>query len=168
MKIRIFGLQNDSIVDGPGIRYAIFTQGCYHNCKGCHNPESHDINGGKEYDVDSIVEKFLANPLIDGITFSGGEPFLQAIPLSYIADKAHENKLSVIAYTGYTFEEIISGANEENCWKALLDKIDILVDGEFILDERSIELNFKGSKNQRMIDIPKTLTAGELVLSEYN
>ncbi len=168
MKLRIFGLSNDSIVDGPGIRYSIFVQGCKHNCEGCHNPASHDINGGTEYDADEIVKNALSNPLIDGVTFSGGEPFLQAKPLAYIAKKIHEKGLNVVTYTGYVFERLIQGANGENGWKELLEQTDILIDGKFILEQRSIALTYKGSKNQRIIDVPASLKSGRLVRSKYD
>ncbi len=168
MNIRLFGLADDSIVDGPGLRFAIFTQGCYHNCEGCHNPNSHDVNGGYDEDTDTIIEKIKSNPLLDGVTLSGGEPFLQAKPLTLIASAAKESGLNVMAYTGYTFEELIKGANEENGWYELLKKLDLLVDGKFVLKERSIELNFKGSKNQRILNVPESLKEGKAVLSEID
>ncbi|MBS7298308.1 MAG: anaerobic ribonucleoside-triphosphate reductase activating protein [Eubacteriales bacterium] len=168
MNIRLFGLADDSIVDGPGLRFAVFTQGCYHNCEGCHNPNSHDVNGGYDEDTDVIIEKIKANPLLDGVTLSGGEPFLQAKPLTLIADAAKESGLNVMAYTGYTFEELIKGANEDNGWLELLGKLDLLVDGKFVLAERSIELNFKGSRNQRILNVPESLKVGKAVLSEID
>ena len=164
MKLRVFGLVNDSIVDGPGIRYVIFVQGCFHNCEGCHNPDSHDPAGGHDEDVDDIIKNIEKNPLLDGVTFSGGEPFLHAQTLCYIADKVHEMGLNVMCYTGFTIEELLAGADSENKWRELLERIDILVDGPFILSERSVELNFKGSKNQRIIDVPKTLEKDEIIL----
>lgn len=166
--MRIFGFADDSIVDGPGLRFAIFVQGCKHNCIGCHNPESHDINGGDVYSVADIENMILANPLLDGITLSGGEPFLQAKPLTEIARFAHEKGLNVMTYTGFLYENLLSGADSDNCWRELLNETDWLVDGRFEIDKRSIELNFKGSSNQRIIDIKKSLDTGEIVLSEYN
>ncbi len=166
MTLRIFGLANDSIVDGPGLRYAIFVQGCPHNCPGCHNPASHDFNGGEEKDIDEILENIRKNPLLDGVTFSGGEPFCHAEKLSYIADEVHKMGLNIMCYTGYTIEELLKGANSENAWKKLLERIDVLVDGPFILEQRSLELEFKGSKNQRVIDAEKTLKSSEIVLWE--
>lgn len=164
MKLRVFGLVNDSIVDGPGIRYAIFVQGCFHNCEGCHNPKSHDPNGGYDENAETILDNIKKNPLLDGVTFSGGEPFLQAKTLAFIARKVHETGLNVMCYTGYNIEDLLSGANDENGWYELLENIDILVDGRFVLSERSVELTFKGSKNQRIIDIPKTLEKNEIIL----
>ncbi len=168
MQIRLFGTANDSIVDGPGIRFAVFTQGCMHNCEGCHNPNSHDVNGGYFEDCDAIIEKIKANPLLDGVTFSGGEPLLQAKPLTYIAKEVKKAQLSTVCYTGFTYEEILKGANDENGWMEFLETLDLLIDGKFILAERSIELNFKGSKNQRIINVPKSLEAGKVVLSELD
>ncbi len=167
-EIRIYGFADDSIVDGPGLRFAVFVQGCGHNCEGCHNPESHDINGGTVYKVEDIKKMIDANPLIDGVTLSGGEPFLQAKPLAEIAGHAHSRGLNVMTYTGFEFEALKSGANDENGWLDLLKKTDLIVDGRFELDKRSIELNFKGSSNQRIIDVKKSLETDEIVISEYN
>ncbi len=168
MQIRLFGLANDSIVDGPGIRFAIFTQGCPHNCEGCHNPNSHDLDGGYFEDCDSIIKKIKANPLLDGVTFSGGEPFMQAKPLTYIAKELKNTGLNTLCYTGFTFEELLSGADAENGWLEFLETLDLLVDGKFIIAEKSIELNFKGSKNQRIIKVPESLKSGQVVLSELD
>lgn len=166
MTLRVFGIANDSIVDGPGIRYTIFVQGCPHNCPGCHNPASHDFSGGEDKDVDEILENIRKNPLLDGVTFSGGEPFCHAEKLAYIADEVRKTDLSVMCYTGYTIDELLENATAENNWMELLNKIDILVDGRFILEQRSLELDFKGSKNQRVIDVPKTLKEGKVILWE--
>ena len=168
MTVRIFGFADDSIVDGPGLRFSVFVQGCRHNCEGCHNPDSHDVNGGTVYKVDDIKKMIDENPLIDGITLSGGEPFLQAKPLTALAKYAREKELNVMTYTGYTFEVLVDGANEENGWRGLLENSDLLVDGRFEIDKRSLDLNFKGSSNQRIIDVKKSLERGEVVLSEYN
>ena len=140
MKIKIAGLVPESIVDGPGIRFTVFTQGCPHNCKGCHNPSTHD--------------------------FSGGEPFCQCKPLAELADKIHQFKgfpLNVIAYTGYTFEYLIQNANEENGYTDLLSRLDYLVDGPFILEKRSLDLKFMGSSNQRYIDVQKSLKHNKVI-----
>lgn len=168
MTVRIFGFADDSIVDGPGLRFSVFVQGCRHNCEGCHNPDSHDVNGGTVYKVDDIKKMIDENPLIDGITLSGGEPFLQSKPLTALAKYAHEKGLNVMTYTGYTFEVLVDGADEENGWRGLLESSDLLVDGRFEIDKRSLDLNFKGSSNQRIIDVKKSLECGEIVLSEYN
>lgn len=168
MRIKLFGTANDSIVDGPGIRYAVFTQGCPHNCEGCHNPNSHDVNGGYWEDTENIINNIKRNPLLDGVTLSGGEPFLQAQECAEIAEKAHESGLNVVTYTGFTFEELLEKASEGNGFMRLLESTDILVDGRFELDKRSIDLNFKGSSNQRLLDVKKSLAKGIPVLSEYN
>lgn len=160
MKIRISSVVNDSIVDGKGIRLAVFTQGCIHNCQGCHNPQTHDLNGGEEVDVKKIIELIKENPLLDGITLTGGEPFLQAEQSAKIAEAAHSLGLNVWTYTGFTYEEIMASHNDD--FIGLLKETDVLIDGKFILSERSLELKFKGSKNQRIIDVKKTLESGEV------
>ena len=159
MKIRISGLVNDSIVDGPGFRFAVFTQGCPHMCPGCHNPQTHDFGGGRDMDTAEIAEKFLANPLLDGITLTGGEPFRQPEACRILAEAAREAGLNVWAYSGYTYEEI----QRNPAMRALLSKVDVLVDGRFVLAERSLSLRFRGSRNQRLIDVPKSLESGTVV-----
>lgn len=154
MRIRIAGTVSDSIVDGTGLRYTIFTQGCCHHCPGCHNPETHDPEGGKAMDTDEIIAEFKKNPLMSGITLSGGEPFLQAKACLELAKAAHAIGRDVWAYTGYTLEELRGMADADV--DALLDEIDVLVDGRFVMEERSLELRFRGSKNQRIIDMKKT------------
>lgn len=154
MRIRIAGTVSDSIVDGTGLRFTIFTQGCCHDCPGCHNPETHDPNGGKKMDTEDIIAEFKKNPLMSGITLSGGEPFLQPRACLELAKAAHEIGKDVWAYTGYTLEELRDMADTDV--SALLDEIDVLVDGQFVMAERSLELRFRGSKNQRIIDMKKT------------
>lgn len=157
--IRISGIEPESIVDGEGIRYVIFTQGCPHHCPGCHNPQTHSFDGGKLVDIDNLVNDIKSSKAyIDGITLSGGEPFCQVDQCSIIANKAHEFGLTVWCYTGYIFEDLYGQRNQ------LLNYIDILVDGPFIQEERSLELKFRGSKNQRLIDVPSSLKAGVTVL----
>lgn len=157
MEIRVFGTANDSIVDGPGLRYALFVQGCKHNCKGCHNPESHPSDGGTLRDTDEIFEEIKRNPLLDGVTFSGGEPFLQAKALSELAGKIKALGLNLYVYSGFTFEELQKGANENNSWEDLLKQTDFLVDGKFEEDKKHYTLLFKGSENQRIIDVQASL-----------
>lgn len=157
MRIRIAGTADDSIVDGPGIRYTVFTQGCPHRCPGCHNPETHDFAGGREVDTGKILEQIYDNPLLDGVTLSGGDPFCQPEACAEIARGAHAAGLNVWCYTGYTWEELISGRQE---WMELLRETDVLVDGRFILEKRSLECRFRGSTNQRLIDVKKTLESG--------
>ena len=161
MELRVFGTANDSIVDGPGLRFALFVQGCIHNCKGCHNPESHKLDGGTLQDTDEIFEQIQKNPLLDGVTFSGGEPFLQAKALSELAKKIKDMGLNLYVYTGFTYEELLSGANEENFWGELLKYTDFLVDGKFEEDKKHYTLLFKGSENQRIIDVQGSMN-GEI------
>lgn len=159
MKIRVAGFENDSIVDGPGFRLAVFTQGCPHGCPGCHNPETHDFAGGQEIDTDRIVDKMKEDPLLDGLTLSGGEPFCQPEPCRELARQAHALGLNVWAYSGYTFEQLLQKPEV----RPLLEEVDVLIDGPFILAERTLELRFRGSKNQRLIDVPRALEAGAAV-----
>ena len=158
MKIRIAALVNDSIVDGPGLRYAVYTQGCLHHCKGCHNPQTHDINGGYETDTEDIWREISENPLLSGITFSGGDPLLQPRPLAELAKKAVEEGLSVWCYTGWVWEDLLK-KNDPDIM-ALLNHIDVLVDGPFLSEQRTLELPFRGSKNQRLIDVQRSLRSG--------
>ncbi len=162
--MRIAGLVSDSIVDGPGIRLTVFAQGCPHHCPGCHNPNSHDPMGGSEVTVADILQKIEKNPLLDGITLSGGEPFAQAEDCAKIAAAAHQRGLNVWTYTGYIYEHLQAGEETHPGWKALLDETDVLVDGPFIQKERSLELKFCGSRNQRLIDMQKTRAAGQILL----
>ncbi|MCC8131888.1 MAG: anaerobic ribonucleoside-triphosphate reductase activating protein [Ruminococcus sp.] len=157
MKLRMSGVVGESIVDGPGIRYTVFVQGCPHHCEGCHNPQTHDFSGGYDDDTDAIFEKIIQDPLLDGVTFSGGEPFCQARPLALLGQKVKAKGLGVIAYTGYTLEYLLKNANEENGYMDLLETIDWLVDGRFVMALKSYECRFRGSTNQRIIDVLKTL-----------
>ena len=161
MKIRIFGTVEDSIVDGPGIRYAVFTQGCPHHCPGCHNPESHDFSGGREVETETIIAAIWANPLLDGVTLSGGDPLCQPEACREIAEAARAAHLNVWCYTGWTWEALQHEGDEQKL--ALLRAVDVLVDGPFVEAQRSLELKFCGSRNQRLIDVQKTLAAGEVV-----
>lgn len=165
MNIRIAGTVNDSIVDGNGLRYTIFVQGCPHHCKGCHNPQTHSFDGGKEVSTSDLFETITSNTLLDGVTFSGGEPFAQAKPLVELADLIKQNtNLNIVTYTGYTFEEIITSNNPD--WIALLNSTDILIDGKFIEDLKSYELRFRGSSNQRYIDVKQSLLQHKVVLAD--
>ena len=165
--LRIAGTVNDSIVDGPGIRYVIFTQGCPHHCEGCHNPQTHDFAGGKDADVQKIINEILSNPILSGVTFSGGEPFCQAEALVPIAEVIKENGKQLMIYTGYLLEHLQKMENDGV--KRLLELADVIVDGPFVLAEKNLTLSFRGSENQRVIDMVKTRKSGEVVLyrSEY-
>lgn len=162
MEIRIAGTVDDSIVDGPGCRYTIFTQGCPHHCQGCHNPQSHDFAAGRVVDTEDILTQVRRNPLLDGITLSGGEPFCQPEACKVLADAAHQLGLNVWCYTGYTWEKLHQEADPARM--ALLDALDVLVDGPFILAQKSLELQYCGSKNQRLIDVRKSKEQGTLHL----
>lgn len=159
--IRISGIERESIVDGDGIRYVIFVQGCPHHCPGCHNPQTHSFDGGKLVSVDDLLRDISKRKkYIDGITLSGGEPFCQSDQCCIIAEKAHELGLTVWCYTGYLFEALYGQGNK------LLEFVDVLVDGPFIQERRSLSLEFRGSNNQRLIDVPASLEAGVAVLKK--
>ena len=162
--MRIADYIQDSIVDGPGLRFTLFTQGCPHKCPGCHNPTTHDMLGGHEESTDKIISALLSNPLTDGITFSGGEPFMQPDDCAVIAAAAKENGLNTWVYSGWTLEQLLD--DPRPAVRDFLKFVDVLIDGPFILEERSLELMWKGSRNQRVIDVPKTLDAGKIVLWE--
>lgn len=160
--MRIAGTVQDSIVDGPGFRFTVFTQGCSHRCPGCHNPHTHDPAGGTTHSIEELVERMRSNPLTDGLTLSGGEPFEQAEDCLLLARAAHENGLNVWSYTGYLFEYLRDQGTESQ--RALLAEVDVLVDGPFLLTERTLSLPWRGSGNQRLIDVKQSLSAGETVL----
>lgn len=162
--LRISGIEPESIVDGKGFRYVIFTQGCPHDCPGCHNPQTHDFNGGKWADVQDLFLEIIENPLLKGVTFSGGEPFCQPKPLLALAKLIHTRKLDLTIFTGYTYEELpeLHDADVD----ALLDETDVLIDGRFVLAQKDLTLCFRGSRNQRIIDMVQTRRTGHLVLDE--
>ena len=154
------GIVSDSIVDGPGIRTTIFSQGCPHHCLGCHNPETWAFGCGTKVPLEAIVDIVKSNPLCRGVTFSGGEPFSQAEGFAKLAQLLKEKGYEVASYTGFTFEELLNGTDDQ---KKLLEQIDILIDGRFLLAEKSLEIAFRGSRNQRILDVKKSLTAGKAV-----
>jgi len=161
--MRVAGFVEESIVDGPGVRFVVFAQGCPHQCPGCHNPLTWDLEGGKDATIKEIIRMIKKKRKnIRGITLSGGEPFLQAPEMVLLAQKAREIGLDVVTYTGYTYEELqqldLPGVQE------LLDASDILVDGPFLIEQRDISLSFRGSINQRVIDLAGTKATGKLVL----
>lgn len=162
MILKISGIANDSIVDGPGIRFTVFTQGCPHHCEGCHNPQTHDPDGGEDRDTADLLEKIKANPLLDGVTFSGGEPFMQSEILAYFGREIKSLGLNIVTYTGFTFEELYCN-RDKNGWGELLEVTDYLVDGPFILEKKDWKIKFRGSSNQRYIDCQASLAAGRAV-----
>lgn len=165
MELRIAGTVNDSIVDGDGLRFTVFTQGCPHHCKGCHNPQTHDFNGGEVTDTSLLLEKIKGNPLLDGVTFSGGEPFCQAEQLAELGRQIKKLGLNIVTYTGYTFEQLYA-ERDKNGWGNLLSVTDILIDGQFVEELKDWEVKFRGSSNQRYIDCQKSLEKGTVVLAE--
>ena len=164
--IRMAGVVRESIVDGPGLRMAVFCQGCPHGCPGCHNQETHDFAGGYDCEIEKIVQAVKADPLLDGVTVSGGEPFCQPEAFFNLALALKELRpdLNLMAYSGYTYEELTAMHSEGV--DRLLAIIDYLVDGPFILAERDLTLLFRGSANQRVIDMNRTRAEGAVVLAE--
>ncbi len=161
MKVRLASnLQSDSIVDGDGIRTVIWFQGCKHHCKECQNPETWNFDGGMEVDIEDIKEQLKKLKYQTGITLSGGDPFFQASAAAEIAKFAHSIGLNVWTYTGFTYDEIIN-ANDEKM--ELLKNTDVLVDGRFEIDKKSLACKFRGSTNQRVIDVKKSLEEGGVV-----
>ena len=161
MKVRLAGnIQRDSIVDGDGIRTVVWFQGCPHHCRECHNPETWNPNGGMEIELEEVKEQLKNLKYQTGITLSGGDPFFQPIEALEIAKYAHSIGLNVWCYTGYTYEEIMANDDDK---KKLLENVDVLVDGRFEIDKKSLACKFRGSTNQRIIDVKKSLEAGEII-----
>ncbi|MGL5694183.1 MAG: anaerobic ribonucleoside-triphosphate reductase activating protein [Peptostreptococcaceae bacterium] len=170
MELRVASpIMFDSIVDGPGLRMVIWTQGCIHNCYGCHNTQTHSLNGGYEIQCGEVIDGLRKSKLQKGITISGGEPFLQPKPLELIAKEAKRIKMDVWAYTGFKFEELLDKNNIDYYNRInLLKQIDILVDGKFEISKKDIGLMYRGSSNQRIIDVQRSLKSNEVILSyEY-
>lgn len=162
--LRLAGIAGESIVDGPGIRFTIFVQGCPHHCPGCHNPQTHDFAGGTETPLADLLQKIDANPFLKGVTFSGGEPFCQAAGLLELAKQLKARGKHLMSYTGYTFEELMQ--SDDPAVRPLLEHLDLLVDGRFVLEQRSLELRFCGSSNQRILDVPASLAQNAPVWAE--
>ncbi|MDR0918790.1 MAG: anaerobic ribonucleoside-triphosphate reductase activating protein [Oscillospiraceae bacterium] len=155
-RIKLAGVVDDSIVDGDGVRFTVFTQGCPHKCPDCHNPQTHDTNGGYWDTIENLFVRIASNPLLDGVTFSGGEPFLQADVLAVLAKQIHSLGLNIITYTGYRFEELYKNASSNNHYMDLINESDFLIDGRFDRNKKSYKFNFVGSSNQRIIDCKKS------------
>ncbi len=173
--IRTAGIMRESIVDGPGIRFAVFCQGCPHDCPGCHNPETHDFAGGQDVSVERILEEIDKNKMLRGVTFSGGEPMCQPEAFANLAKAVKQRGLDITIYSGYTLEQLVARAQGKGSGKSLsaaerlataelLNLADILIDGPFILAQRDLTLQFRGSANQRIIDLDKTRATGHLTL----
>lgn len=169
IRLAIPEIQKDSIVDGEGIRSVIWTQGCLHNCPGCHNPETHSFKEGFLIDIEEIKKQIEKLEGQDGITFSGGDPMEQASACAVLAEYAKGLGFNVWCYTGYTFEELMGKSEYFPNIKNFLENIDVLVDGRFLIKEKSYDVTFRGSKNQRLIDVRKSLASGKVVLlKNYN
>lgn len=164
--IQLAGIVRESIVDGPGIRFVVFTQGCPHHCEGCHNPQSHDFSGGYATESGAILDEIRKNPLLSGVTFSGGEPFSQPEALYELAQGVRQLGLGLMIYTGYTYEQLCELDKQRPAVGQLLSLTDYLVDGRFELESRDLTLTFRGSRNQRIIDVVKTRETGAVVTTE--
>lgn len=160
--VRVAGKEEESIVDGPGLRYVLFVQGCPINCPGCQNPSTHDATAGESLSLGEIMQDIHKNPLIHGVTFSGGEPFCQSEVLAPLAMELKRQGYHLMSYTGYLMEDLL---RRVNCL-AFLRTLDILVDGPFVLSKRSLELKFRGSSNQRVIDVPASLQKEKIITLE--
>lgn len=148
--MQLSGIVEESIVDGPGLRYVLFTQGCPHHCKGCHNPQTHSFEGGFPFTAEAALAQIRENPLLAGVTFSGGEPFAQAEALCAVAEGVRALGKNVVAYTGYTYEQLLA---RTDIWtRRLLEMVDLLIDGPYVEELRDLELQFRGSSNQRLLD----------------
>ena len=156
-------IQSDSIVDGEGIRSVIWFQGCSHNCIGCHNPETHDFNAGVEKNIEELKEEIRGLEFQKGVTFSGGDPMMQIEALEELTRCVQECGMNVWCYTGFTFEEVMELAKRNDHYMKALENIDVLVDGKFVMDLKSFDVQFRGSSNQRIIDVKKSLDAGKAV-----
>lgn len=166
MQIRLAAeLQQDSIVDGYGIRTVIWTQGCKHKCSNCHNPETHDMCGGALIDIEEIKKQLKVLKNQDGVTFSGGDPFYQPKECSILAKYVHKLGMNVWAYTGFTFEKLLELSKENEAIMHFLKEIDVLIDGPFIMAKKNFDLLFRGSSNQRIIDVKKSLEQNEVILA---
>lgn len=185
--ISLYGTVPDSIVDGPGLRYAVFVQGCSHGCPGCHNPESQPAEGGTETTLAALLADIRANGLVHDVTLSGGEPFEQPKACAALAAELKRNGYGIWCYTGYLYDDLAGHAEAARIQQAqreeagltgnaltegiaddlavgdLLDSIDVLVDGPFVESRKSLELKWCGSSNQRLIDVPATRRTGSIV-----
>ena len=162
LPINVCGIEAESIVDGPGFRYVVFVQGCPHHCPGCHNPQSHPFEGGTPYTAKDLFAEFCKNPLLSGITLSGGEPFCQAEALCELAELVKERGKTVVAYSGYTLEQLLEKSKTEPSILRLLRLCDTLIDGPYIESKRNLELLFRGSENQRIIDLNEWFKANDV------
>lgn len=164
--LKLAGIIRESIVDGPGIRFVVFAQGCPHGCPGCHNPQTWKFEGGAETAPQKIILEMAKNPLLRGLTLSGGEPFCQPGAMAELAQRAKQKGYDVIAYTGYTFEKLLKKSRSVPDINALLHTIDVLIDGPFVQALKSYDLQFMGSSNQRVLDVRESLLRGMAVAAK--
>ena len=159
-------VQFDSIVDGEGLRAVVWTQGCPHSCPGCHNPQTHAFDGGTLMLTETIADQLKAHFYLDGVTFSGGEPMMQAAVCALLAEEIHKLGMNVWCYTGYLLDRELLQESRARCevTDEMLGMIDVLVDGRFVEELKDISLAFKGSSNQRIIDVRRSLCSGHVVI----
>lgn len=162
--IRLAGIAENSLVNGKGLRKVFFSQGCSHHCEGCFNQHTWEFAGGRMFDMDELVQKVKDEPFLDGVTFSGGDPFQQADKFAYLAKKLHEANINIWAYTGYTFEELMKLAQTNHHIKQMINNVDVIVDGRFMKDKMSENLKYCGSSNQRVIDVKSSLNENKIIL----
>jgi len=165
MELRVAGIVRESVVDGPGIRSVVFAQGCPRHCRGCHNPEAIDPTGGKVLEDREILDVICKTRLIRGVTFSGGEPFMQAEAFAELGQRLKEKGLDIMTYTGYTWEELLNMGRQSPAVMNLLGITDYLVDGPFVEEEKDLNLAFRGSRNQRVIDVQRSIRERDVILA---
>ena len=160
--VDVAGIDEDAIADGPGLRFVLFVQGCSHNCPGCHNPQTHEFGIGTKMTIGDLFDRITANPLLSGITFSGGDPMFQAGPLADLAARLHRHgHYDIAVFTGFTFEALLKFGTPDQ--KRLLAAADILIDGPFVQARRDRNLRFRGSSNQRILDLPASLAENRAI-----
>lgn len=162
--LRLAGIVRESIVDGPGFRFAVFCQGCPHHCEDCHNQQTHDFSGGKDVPLERILREIDKDPLLSGVTFSGGEPFCQAEAFADLAEEVEKRNLNIVTFSGYTYEELTERAKDDPQTERLLSHTWLLIDGPFIKEQKDLTLAFRGSGNQRVIDVKASRQTGDVVL----
>ncbi|WBW98304.1 anaerobic ribonucleoside-triphosphate reductase activating protein [Oceanirhabdus sp. W0125-5] len=162
-KINVAGFLENSLVNGEGIRSVLFVSGCTHNCEGCHNRAMQNKEYGEPIELDNVYERIMKNyPLINGVTFSGGEPFENSDILHKLAEKIKNNSdMNIWCYTGYRYEDLINSGRRE--WKELLKNIDVLVDGKFLKELKDESLRYRGSKNQRVINVQESIISNSII-----
>ncbi len=162
--VRLAGIAYESLVNGPGMRRVFFAQGCKHKCKGCFNPETHSFEDGEIMDMDKLIKDVLDNPILKGVTFSGGDPIEQAHSFAYMAKAFKNSNLNIWCYTGYTFEKLLEVMKVDTAISELLNNIDVLVDGRFEINNKEEGLRFRGSTNQRIINEKESLNQNKVVI----